>query len=195
MCCWFNHHFGLSTALLSILWYIFARVFPSQLSSDTSCQGAHSSHPLCVGTSHAPSLTHYSGHTLATDRVILLASMRHCGEGITLRPTIGTPTLNDLRSTWDFLPGRSPWHVGGSSTVNTFLQGYLEETFSFFSYRFSSWIIFSSSIFWNEISSLIKILDCGQGFEKIVIVAFPPVLNKLFSILLYNLRAYVLQMD
>ena len=46
-------------------------------------------------------------------------SLRHCGQGIILWPTTGTPTPNSLRSNWDFLPGRSPWHVGGSNTVNT----------------------------------------------------------------------------
>jgi len=40
--------------------------------------------PLCVRTSHTPSLTHGISHTLATDRVILLTSMRHHSQGITL---------------------------------------------------------------------------------------------------------------
>ena len=74
--------------------------------------------PPCVRTSHSPSLTHFRGHTLATNIVILLASMRHRGQGITLRPTAGTPTPNGMMSNWDFLQGRSPWHVGGSNTVN-----------------------------------------------------------------------------
>ena len=71
-----------------------------------------------VRTSHTPSLTHCINHTLATDKVILLASVRHHGQGITLRPTIGTPTPNGLTSNWDFLLGRSPWHFGRSKTVN-----------------------------------------------------------------------------
>ncbi len=71
-----------------------------------------------VGTSHTNSLTHYIIHTLATDRVILLASVWNHGQGITLWSTAGTPTPNGLRSNWDFLPGRSPWHVGGSNTIN-----------------------------------------------------------------------------
>jgi len=77
-----------------------------------------------VGTSHAHSLTHCINHILSTDRVILLASMRHRGQGITLRPTAWTPTLNGLRSNWEFLLGRSPWHVGGSSTINTMRPHY-----------------------------------------------------------------------
>jgi len=40
--------------------------------------------PLYVRTSHTPSLTHCISHFLATDRVILLASVRHRGQGITL---------------------------------------------------------------------------------------------------------------
>jgi len=74
-----------------------------------------------VGTSHTPSLTHCISHTLVADWVNLLASMWHRGQGITLWPTAGTPTPNNLRSNWDFLPGISAWHVGGSSIVNSFL--------------------------------------------------------------------------
>ena len=71
-----------------------------------------------VRTSHTPSLTHCISHTLVTDRVILLASVQHHSQGITLRPTARTPTPNGLRSNCDFLPRRSPWHVGGSNTIN-----------------------------------------------------------------------------
>ena len=104
---WFNHHFVLPTDLLSSLWCIFAHVFPSHLSTITSCQGTHSSQPTCVKTSHSPSLTHYSGHILATDRFILLASVWNLSQGIAIQPTAGTPTLNGLRSNWDFLLGKS----------------------------------------------------------------------------------------
>ena len=61
-----------------------------------------------VGTSHTPSLTHYISHTLATDIVILLASVRHHDQGITLQPTAGTPTPKGLRYNWNFLPEISP---------------------------------------------------------------------------------------
>lgn len=71
-----------------------------------------------VGTSHTHFLTHCISHTLATHRVILLASVRHRGQGITLRTVIGAATPNYLRYNWDLLQGRSPWHVGNSSTVN-----------------------------------------------------------------------------
>ncbi len=54
--------------------------------------------PLRVRASHTPSLTHCISHTLATDRVILLASVRHRGQGITLHPTTGTSTPNVRRS-------------------------------------------------------------------------------------------------
>ena len=43
-----------------------------------------------VGTSYTPSMTHCISHTLAADRVILLASMQHRGQGITLRSTAWT---------------------------------------------------------------------------------------------------------
>ena len=116
MCFWFNHHFGLPTDLISSLWCIFARVFPSQLSTDIGCQGVYSSQPTCVRTSRSPSLTHYNSHTLATNKVIILASVWHRGQGITLRPTAGTPTPNGPRSNWasyqgypcDMLAGPSP---------------------------------------------------------------------------------------
>jgi len=44
-----------------------------------------------IGNSHTHSLTHCISHTLATDRIILLASVWHCGQGITLRPIARTP--------------------------------------------------------------------------------------------------------
>jgi len=75
-----------------------------------------------VGTSHTLSLTHYISHTLSTNIVILLSSLRHHGQGITLRPTVGTPTQNNMRSNWNFLLGRYPWHVGRSNTINMLLH-------------------------------------------------------------------------
>jgi len=75
-----------------------------------------------VRTSHTPSLTHCIIHTLATDRVVLLSYVRHRRQGITLQPTAGNPTPNCLRSNRDFLSRRSPWHVGGSNTVNNMLH-------------------------------------------------------------------------
>ena len=72
-----------------------------------------------VGTSRTHSLTFCIINTLATDRVILLASVRHRSQGITLRPTVGTPTPNGLRSNWDFLLGTSPWHICRFRTINT----------------------------------------------------------------------------
>ena len=103
MCCWFNHHFRLLTNLISILWCIFTRVFPFKTRTITGFQGAHSLHPQCVRTSLAPSLSYYSCHTLATNRAILLSSMRNNGQGITIWPIVGTPTLNDMGSNWNFL--------------------------------------------------------------------------------------------
>lgn len=113
MCCMFNHHFGLPANLLSILWFIFARVFPFHPSTITCCQGVHSSPPPYVRTFHAPSLTHCSCNTLATNRGILLASVRNHGQGITIRPTARTPTPNGLRSDWEFLARRSPYMLAG----------------------------------------------------------------------------------
>ena len=113
MCCWFNYYFWFRANLLSILWCIFTRVFPSHLSTIIGCQGRHSSQPPCVRTTHAPSLIHCSCHTLATSRFILLSSVRNCGQGITIQPTLGTPTPNILRSNLDFLPRRYPYMLAG----------------------------------------------------------------------------------
>jgi len=143
---WFNHHFGFLVEFLSILWCIFSRVFPSHLSTITGFQGVHSSQPTCVRTSHAPSFTHCNYHTLATNRVILLACVRNRGQGITIRPTAGSPTPNGLRSNWDFLSRRSPWHVGGSSTW-TFLaleggpDDKLCPLIRFWTFAYLSWIL------------------------------------------------------
>ncbi len=122
MCCWFDHRIGFPANLLSSLWCIFASVFPSHPSTITGCQGAHSSQPTCVRTYHAPSLTHRSYHTHNTNKGILLASVQNCGQGITIRPTTRTTTPNGLRSNLEFLPGRSPWHVGYSNTVNSIYE-------------------------------------------------------------------------
>ena len=63
---------------------------------------------LSVRNSHTPSLTHCISHTLTTDRDILLASVWHRSQEITLQPTAGTPTPKGLRYNWNFLPEISP---------------------------------------------------------------------------------------
>lgn len=113
MCCWFKNHFGFPYHSLPSLWCIFARVFPSRPSTITCFQGAHSSQAPCVRISHAPSLTHYSCHILATNKVILVGSMKNHDQGISIGPTVKTPTPNSLRSNWDFLLGRSPDMLAG----------------------------------------------------------------------------------
>ena len=65
-------------------------------------------HFMCVRTAHAPSLTCRSYHILATNRDILLASVKNSSQGIIVRPTVRTPTPNGPRSNWDFLSGRFP---------------------------------------------------------------------------------------
>ena len=148
---WFNHHFGLLINLLSNLWCIFVRVFPSQLSISTVFQGAHSSHPPCVRTSHSPSLTHCSSHTLATDKVILLVSMWNHSQGINIRPTAGTPTPNNLRSNLDFLPGRSTDMLAGlTSSTLLELEGGSDDKLCplilFWTFSHLSWSLVLSSL-------------------------------------------------
>lgn len=89
MCCWFNHHFGLLVHFPSILWCIFAHVLTSKLRVYTCFQGVHSFHLPCVRTLHAPSLACYAGHTLSTNKDILLASVRNCGQVIMYNPLLG----------------------------------------------------------------------------------------------------------
>jgi len=81
---------------------------------------AHSPHPPCVRTTHAPSLTCCICHTLATNRDILLASVCNRDQGDTIWAIVVTPTPNSLRSSWDFLPGRSPNMLAGP-TPSAFL--------------------------------------------------------------------------
>ena len=110
---WFNHHFGLSADLLSSLWCIFTRVFPSKTRTIIDFQGMQSPHAQCIRNSHAPSFPCCSCHTLATNKDILLASMQNQGQGIIIWPTAGTPTPNGMRFNWDFLLGRSPYILVG----------------------------------------------------------------------------------
>jgi len=88
-------------------------VFPFKPRVSIGFQGVHSFNFSCVRTLHVPSLACYAGHTLATNKDILLASTHNYGQGDTIRSTIGTATPNGLRSSWDFLPGRSPDMLAG----------------------------------------------------------------------------------
>ena len=58
----------------------------------------------CVRTSPHISLNSLQGHTLASDKDIFLTSVRYCNQGIASLLIVGTPTPNNLRSSWDFLP-------------------------------------------------------------------------------------------
>lgn len=107
MCCWFNNHFGSSIHLPPNLWCIFVHVFPSNTCVSRGFQGAHLFHFPCVRTLHAPSLAWCAGHTLATNKDILLSFARNHVQGNTLQPTTGNPTPNGLRYIWYFLQGRS----------------------------------------------------------------------------------------
>lgn len=46
------------------------------------------------------------GHTLASNKEILLSFACNHSEGDTVLPTAGTSSPNSLRSSWDFLSGR-----------------------------------------------------------------------------------------
>ena len=120
ICCCFNHRFGLLANFLSSFWCIFARVFPSKLRVYTCFQGVHPFHLPCVRTIHAPSLAYCACHILATNKDILLTSMRNRSQGNTVLPLFGSPTPNDLRSSWDFLLGRSPNMLVGPTPPTSF---------------------------------------------------------------------------
>lgn len=108
MSCWFNHHFGSLVHLPSSLWCIFSHAFPSKPRVCIGFQEMHLFHFLCVRTLHAPSLACCAGHTLATNKDILLFSTHNCCQGDTVWATAGTPRPNGLRSSLDLLPGRYP---------------------------------------------------------------------------------------
>ena len=64
--------------------------------------------PLCVFEPWCISLDSLQvGHALASEKFMILTSMIYHDQGTTLLPTIGTPTPNGLKSSWDFLPGIS----------------------------------------------------------------------------------------
>ena len=104
---WLPHPSG--TALPKVVHALLCCVFLAEFGLiPFNLELTFTSFPLqSVRTSHTPSLTHRITHTLAIDKVILLASVRHHGQGITLWPTARTPMPNGMRSNWDFLLGRS----------------------------------------------------------------------------------------
>jgi len=67
----------------------------------------------CVITLHTPSLTCCACHTLATNKYILLTFACNSGRVDTVRPTARTVATNGLRSSWYFLPRRSPDMLAG----------------------------------------------------------------------------------
>jgi len=71
-------------------------------------------HRLLRGTLFSPSvcwnlsytfLDLLQGHTLDSNKDILLTSTRNHSQGNTVLPTAQTPTPNGLRSSWEFIPG------------------------------------------------------------------------------------------
>ena len=151
MRCWFNHHFGSLVHLPSNLWCIFSHVFPSKPRVSTGFQGAHLFHFPCVRTLHAPYLDCCVSHTLATNKDILLSSMRNRSQGDTVWPTARTSTPNGLRSSWDFLLRRSS-DMLASPAPSTFLvlKGGSDDKSSpyitFLIFAYMSWISLDSSL-------------------------------------------------
>jgi len=151
MCHWFNYHFGLLVNLPSSLWCIFSCVFPSKLCVYTSFQGTHSFHLRYVGTIHEPSLACCTCHTLSTNKDISLASSYKHDQDDTVQPTVGTPTPNGLRSSWDFLSQRSLDMLAGP-TMSTFLvlEGGTDDKLCplilFLTFTHLSWILSNSHL-------------------------------------------------
>lgn len=100
--CWIHvvvltYHFGLRTILLPACDVIsfmcsFQDVYCYRLLRDTLL------FPFCVLEPPCISLDSLQGHTLASNKVIILTFARYRGQGTTLLLTIGTPTPNCLRS-------------------------------------------------------------------------------------------------
>ena len=84
--------------------------------------------PLCVLEPPCISLDLLQGHTFASNKDILPTSARNRIQVDIILPTTGTPTPNGLRSSWDFLLGRSPDMLVGP-TLSTFLvlEGGLDD--------------------------------------------------------------------
>lgn len=114
------HHFGLPTILLSSLWCHSTHVFLLGCILLWACKW-YTYFPLTlVRTSPFISLDFLQGHTLAFDKDIFLSSAHYRSQGISLLPTTGTPTPNNLSSSWDFLSGRSPYMLA-STIPSTFM--------------------------------------------------------------------------
>ena len=88
---------------------------------DTLSFHLHVLEPPCI------SLDSLQGHTLSSDKVITLTSIRYYNKGITLLSTAGNPTPNGLHCSWDFLSGQSPNTLAGptSSTPYYHRKGLL----------------------------------------------------------------------
>ena len=78
--------------------------------------------PLYVLEPPCISFDSLQGHTLSSDKHITLTFVHYHSQGITILPTVGTPTPNSLRSSWDFLPRRSTDMLVGP-TPSIGLQG------------------------------------------------------------------------
>ena len=76
------------------------------------------SKPPCI------SLDLLQGHTLASNKVIILTYARYHSQGITILPTAMIPTPSSLRYSLDFLLNKSP-DMLVDPTLSTFLS--LEE--------------------------------------------------------------------
>lgn len=101
-----THHFSLWTILLPVCDVIhlvcsFQVTYYYMLLRDTLPFPLHMIKPPCI------SVDLLQGGTLAFDKAIMLTYMHYHSQEITLLPTVGTPTPNCLRSSWDFLLGRS----------------------------------------------------------------------------------------
>lgn len=123
-----THHFGLFNILLSILWCHSARVFLSSYALLQASKG-HTYFSLpCVRTSPCISPDLLQGHTLASNKYILLTSTHYRSKGINLLPTSGTPTPNGLRLSWDFLSRRSlDILVGPTPSTNSYILASLDQ--------------------------------------------------------------------
>jgi len=127
----------------------------------------HSPHPPCVRNAHAPSLNYCICHNLATNRDILLAFVWNHSQGNTVWPTARTPTPNSLRSSWDFLPGRSPDMLAGLAP-STFLvleggpYDKLCPLILFWTFARLSWILSHSPL--HDVFSHAKTLNITREF-------------------------------
>ncbi len=158
----------------------------------------HSFPISCVRTLHIPSLACFAGHTLTTNKEILLTSTCNHGQGYIVRPTVGTPPPNGFRSSWEFLLRRSPDMLAGP-TLSTFLvlEGgpyyKLCSHILFLIFSYLSWILVDSSL--HDVSLMLNFSTSRGSFLISCQNSCMVVKEKFFDLCTYKTSMHLLMMN